>query len=132
MPLGKTMWRKEIGETNGKRNFFREVLEMHYWPHFAFLGNGMTMAVSSRKRWYGVLDWNMQNKWYGKSRNCISFVRVACKQQKRHFSSCRTTETENVGYAIVFCRLDYARKMELRNMAIKVSRCQHGKKKKSP
>jgi hypothetical protein len=61
------------------------------------------------------LRWSMQTKWYGKSRNGASFDRLAYNRQKKHFSS---------------CRLDCAIKMELRVVAIKVSRCQHGKQRK--
>lgn len=43
-------------------------------------------AASFRKDGYDILGWNMQKK---------------C-------SSCRTTETENVGSAVIFCRLDCA------------------------
>lgn len=39
-------------------------------------------AYSFRKDGYGILGWNMQKKWYGKSRNCLSFGESACLTPK--------------------------------------------------
>ena len=39
---------------------------------------------------------------------------------------------KHIGGTLLSCRLNCAIKMELRIVSIKVSRCQHGKKKKSP
>ena len=71
--------------------------------------------------------WNKQTKWYGKSRNGVSFNRLACNRQKETRFLMPYYWDRKGWRATVLCRLDCAIKMELRIVAIKVSRCQHGK-----
>lgn len=70
------------------------------------------------------------NKWYGKSRNGVSFDRLACNRQKETLFLMPYYWDMKVWCATVSCRLDCAIKMGLRVVAIKVSRCQHGKQRK--
>lgn len=70
------------------------------------------------------------NKWYGKSRNGVSFDRLACNRQKEALFLMPYYWDMKGWRATVSCRLDCAIKMELRVVAIKVSRCQHGKQRK--
>ena len=72
----------------------------------------------------------MQTKWYGKSRNGVSFDRLACNRQKEALFLMPYYWDMKGWRATVSCRLDCAIKMELRVVAIKVSRCQHGKQRK--
>ena len=49
------------------------------------------------------LRWSMQTKWYGKSRNGVSFDRLACNRQKEalflmSFGLCDKNETASCGY----------------------------------
>lgn len=76
------------------------------------------------------LRWSMQTKWYGKSRNGVSFDRLACNRQKEALFLMPYYWDMKGWRATVSCRLDCAIKMELRVVAIKVSRCQHGKQRK--
>ena len=76
------------------------------------------------------LRWSMQTKWYGKSRNGASFDRLACNRQKEALFLMPYYWDMKGWRATVSCRLDCAIKMELRVVAIKVSRCQHGKQRK--
>ena len=76
------------------------------------------------------LQWSMQTKWYGKSRNGVSFDRLACNRQKEALFLMPYYWDMKGWRATVSCRLDCAIKMELRVVAIKVSRCQHGKQRK--
>ena len=69
----------------------------------------------------------MQTKLYGKSRNGVSFDRLACNRQKETLFLMPYYWDRKGWRATVSCRLDCARKIELRIVAIKVSRCQHGK-----
>lgn len=70
------------------------------------------------------------NKWYGKSRNGVSFDRLACNRQKEALFLMPYYWDMKGWRATVSSRLDCAIKMELRVVAIKVSRCQHGKQRK--
>lgn len=70
------------------------------------------------------------NKWYGKSRNGVSFDRLACNRQKEALFLMPYYWDMKGWRATVSCRLDCAIKMELRVVTIKVSRCQHGKQRK--
>ena len=74
------------------------------------------------------MRWNMQTKLYGKSRNGVSFNRLACDRQKETLFLMPYFWDRKGWRATVSCRLDCAIKMGLRIVAIKVSRCQHGKK----
>lgn len=76
------------------------------------------------------LRWSMQTKWYGKSRNGVYFDRLACNRQKETLFLMPYYWDMKGWRATVSCRLDCAIKMELRVVAIKVSRCQHGKQRK--
>lgn len=76
------------------------------------------------------LRWSMQTKWYGKSRNGVSFDRLACNRQKEALFLMPYYWDMKGWRATVSCRLDCAIKMELRVVAIKVNRCQHGKQRK--
>ena len=76
------------------------------------------------------LRWSMQTKWYGKSRNGVSFDRLACNRQKEALFLMPYYWDMKGWRATVSCSLDCAIKMELRIVAIKVSRCQHGKQRK--
>ena len=78
------------------------------------------------------LRWSMQTKWYGKSRNGVSFYRLACNRQKEALFLMPYYWDMKGWRATVSCCLDCAIKMKLRVVAIKVSRCQHGKKMKRP
>ena len=69
-------------------------------------------------------------KWYGKSRNGVSFDRLACNRQKEALFLMPYYWDMKGWRATVSCRLDCAIKMELRVVAIKVSRCQNGKQRK--
>lgn len=70
------------------------------------------------------------NKWYGKSRNGVSFDRLACNRQKEALFLMPYYWDMKGWRTTVSCRLDCAIKMKLRVVAIKVSRCQHGKQRK--
>lgn len=70
------------------------------------------------------------NKWYGKSRNGVSFDRIACNRQKEALFLMPYYWDMKGWRTTVSCRLDCAIKMKLRVVAIKVSRCQHGKQRK--
>ena len=76
------------------------------------------------------LWWSMQTKWYDKSRNGVSFDWLACNRQKEALFLMPYYWDMKGWRATVSCRLDCAIKMELRVVAIKVSRCQHGKQSK--
>ena len=76
------------------------------------------------------LRWSMQTKWYGKSRNGVSFARLACNRQKEALFLMPDYGDMKGWRATVSCRVDCAIKMELRVVARKVSRCQHGKQRK--
>ena len=76
------------------------------------------------------LRWSMQTKLYGKSRNGVSFDRLACNRQKETLFLMPYYWDMKGWRATVSCRLDCAIKMGLRVVAIKVSRCQHGKQRK--
>ena len=67
------------------------------------------------------LRWSMQTKWYGKSRNGVSFDRLACNRQKETLFLMPYYWDMKVWCATVSCRLDCAIKMELRVVAIKVA-----------
>jgi len=71
-----------------------------------------------------------KTKLYGKSRNGVSFNRLACNRQKETLFLMPYYWDMKGWRATVSCRLDCAIKMELRVVAIKVSRCQHGKQRK--
>ena len=132
MPKGKTLWRKEIGETNGKRNFFREVLEMRYLRQFRFSEMEWYNGSFILKGWVWRIRLEYAKKWYGKSRNCLSFSESACLTPKERLFLMPYYWDGKRWLSHCFCRLDCARKIELRDMAIKISRCQHGKKMKRP
>lgn len=68
------------------------------------------------------LRWSMQTKLYGKSRNGVSFDRLACNRQKEALFLMPYYYDMKGWRATVSCRLDCAIKMELRVVAIKVSR----------
>ena len=76
------------------------------------------------------LQWSMQTKWYGKSRNGVSFDRLACNRQKEALFLMPYYWDMKGWRATVSCRLDCAIEMKLRVVAIKVSRCQHGKQRR--
>ena len=71
-----------------------------------------------------------KTKLYGKSRNGVSFNRLACNRQKETLFFMPYYRDMKGWRATVSCRLDCAIKMELRVVAIKISRCQHGKQRK--
>ena len=69
------------------------------------------------------LRWSMQTKWYGKSRNGVSFDRLACNRQKETLFLMPYYWDMKGWRATVSCRLDCAIKMELRVVVIKVAFC---------
>lgn len=71
-------------------------------------------------------------KWYGKSRNCLSFGESACLTPKERLFLMPYYIDGKRWLSHCFLSFGPCDKMGLRDMAIKVSRCQHGKKKKSP
>ena len=63
----------------------KETSSMKFWK-CAIVCNFVSVkwngkAASFRKGGYDIL-WNMQKKWYGKSRNCLSFGESACLTSK--------------------------------------------------
>ncbi len=76
--------------------------------------------------------WIVRNKLYGKSRNGVSFDRLACNRQQETLFLMPYYRDGKGWLHHCFLSFGTCEKMGLRIVAIKVSRCQHGKKKKSP
>ena len=60
MPLGKTLWRKGIGETNGKKTSSVKFWKCDIYSKFISVKWDDIMAASFRKDGYGILGWNMR------------------------------------------------------------------------
>ena len=130
--------RKDLVEERNRRDKWeKETSSVKFWKCAIYYCNFVSVKWNDKgtfipKGWVWHIKLEYAKKWYGNQGTVFPLVNQLVWHQKKDCSSCRTTETENVGSAIVFCRLDCAIKMGPRDMAIKVSRCQHGKKKKSP
>lgn len=80
---------------------FREVLGYTIIAYL-FLRNGYNFVLQMFWKMEIVYVGTCKTKLYGKSRNGVSFNRLACNRQKKHFSSCRTTETWKGGVPLFY------------------------------
>ena len=125
--LSHTKWHSHQRNSDERRVWLAHASYIGFSPRLcrqAWKWSLMFTAMTSFVRWI------RQNKWYGKSRNGVSFNRLACNRQKETLFLMPYFWDRKGWRATVFCRLEYAIKMELRIVAIKISRCQHGKIRK--
>ena len=78
------------------------------------------------------LRWSMQTKWYGKSRNGVSFDRLACNRQKETLFLMPYYWDMKVWCATVSCRLDCAIKNGTASCGYKSQPLSARQTKKSP
>ena len=97
---------------------------------FSWKWNDNGCFIPKRMVWSIRLEY--ARKLYGKSRNCLSFGELACLTPKERLFLMPYCRDRKRWYRHCFLSFGLCDKVGLRGMAIKVSRCQHGKKKKSP
>ena len=130
----QTSWKMEIAYKNGTA--IKEIPMKEEYGLSMLLASGFLQGCAAKHesgRW-GLHQWLLSCggvcKQNGTANQGMVFLLIGCNRQKEALFLMPNYWDMKGWRATVSCRLDCAIKMELRVVAIKVSRCQHGKQRK--
>lgn len=136
--LANVFRKMEIAYKNGTA--FREIPVKEEYGLSMLLASGFSPRLCSQAwKWSlrftamtSFLRWSMQTKWYGKSRNGVSFDRLACNRQKETLFLMPYYWDMKGWRATVSCRLDCAIKNGTASCGYKSQPLSARQTKKSP
>ena len=134
----QTSWKMEIAYQNGTS--IREIPVKEEYGLSMLLASGFLQGCAAKHesgRWgltsmTSFLRWSMQTKWYGKTRNGVSFDRLACNRQKETLFLMPYYWDMKGWRATVSCRLDCAIKNGTASCGYKSQPLSARQTKKSP